>query len=162
MVILEARVEERMWLTPDEVEAGLVEGWHLWRRSPGGGRWPFASDGPWHLMSREGGKGDWDARGVDGVDGGEAAPPRLLPLSIDEVARRDLLSSWLRHAPERDRRLVVAVIEQLGRGAQRPDFMVLRARFLAGTGRTLGADGLRKRYGRALAAIARAVGRGVV
>lgn len=148
----------RAWLTPDEVEEGLVEAWLLWRRSPGGGRWPFAADGPWHLVSREAGKGDWDARGVDG----EAPPPRETGLSTKEVARRDALSAWLQFAPDRDRRLVCMVIEQLGRGRQRPDFMALRPMFPNAQGKALGADGLRKRYGRALTAIARGVGRGVV
>ncbi len=109
-------------------------------------------------MSRETRAGDWDARGVDGVDGGEAAAPREGTLSIAEVAERDRVSGWLAFAGERDGPLVSAVVEQLGRGAKRPDFMVLRSRFLA-KGRTLGADGLRKRYGRALSAIAQKVGR---
>lgn len=149
----------RVWLTPDEVEEALVEAWRLWRRSPGGGRWPFASDGPWHLMSREASAGDWDARGVEGSEGGGAPELREGSLSIAEVERRDRVSGWLRHVGERDRKLVTCVVEQLGQGRRAPDFMALRGRFPGRTGRALGADGLRMRYGRALSAIAQRVGR---
>jgi hypothetical protein len=38
--------------TFDAVEERLIEAMRLWWRSPGGGRWPFASDAPWHLMTR--------------------------------------------------------------------------------------------------------------
>lgn len=141
-------------LTPGDVEAALVEAWLLWRRSPGGGRWPFASDGPWHLMVRDGNLGDWDARGIDG----DAPPPRLRGLTVAEVARRDQVSAWLLLAPERDRRLVAAVIEQIGKSGQRADWMALRGRFPNRQGCALGADGLRMRYGRALSTIARVVG----
>lgn len=140
------------------VEAALVGLVELWRRSPGGGRWPFAGDGPWHLVSREAERGDYDARGGEG----EAPPPRLSPLSREEVRVRDALSGWYRHVPERDRVLLVAAIEQLARtGRAAPDFMGLRSRFPnARNGGLLGADGLRKRYDRALALIARRVGVG--
>ncbi len=140
-------------LSPEHVEAALVEAWRLWRRSSGGGRWPFASDGPWHLISREGRAGDWDARGVDG----EAPPPRETGLSIDEVARRDRVSGWLALVPEVDRRLVTAVVEQLGRGASRPDWMALRSVFRNRNGAAYGATGLLMRYRRALKAMARRV-----
>lgn len=140
-------------MSAEDVEAALVDAWRLWRRSPGGGRWPFASDGPWHLITREGRAGDWDARGVDG----EAPPPRETGLSIDEVARRGRVSGWLALVPEADRRLVTAVVEQLGRGATRPDWMALRAVFRNRQGAAYGAEGLRMRYRRALKAMARRV-----
>lgn len=139
-----------------DIEAMLVECWRLWRRSPGGGRWPFAGDGPWHLVRRELGAGDYDARGGDG----DAPAPREAGLSIAEVAMRDRVSAWLALVPEGDRRLVTAVVGQLARGAARPDWMALRGRFVNRNGAALGADGLRKRYGRALVALLGAVRRG--
>jgi hypothetical protein len=58
-----------------EVQEDLVEVMQMWWRAPGGGRWPFASDGPWHLIRKE--WEDWDAR--------EPAPLRRLPLSLADV-----------------------------------------------------------------------------
>jgi hypothetical protein len=133
----------------DDVEAALVEAWGLWRRSPGGGRWPFASDGPWHLVQRETRAGDYDARGGDG----EAPPPREPGLSVAEVAARDRATVLLAMVPERDRRLVCIVIEQLGRGAARPDWGLV----LVKMGMARGKEGLRKRYRRALEDVARRV-----
>ena len=142
-------------ITPTDVERELVEVLHLWRRSPGGGYWPFASDGPWHLVVRETHAGDWDARGVDG----DAPPPRARGLTKAEVDRRDAVSGWLCYAPERDRALVVDVLWQLANGAKRPNYMALRSLHRNRNGRALGADGLRKRYDRALSAIAQRLNR---
>lgn len=132
-----AAVEERM------IEAAL-----LWRRSPGGGRWPFASDGPWHLLTRETRAGDYDARGGEG---GEAPALRSLPLSRDEVMERDEASGWLELVDERDRRLVALAIAEQARTSQRVNWMAMRAKM----GIPLGAEGLRKRYSRSITAIAR-------
>lgn len=138
-----------------EVEAMLVEAWHLWRRSPGVGRWPFAGDAPWHLMVRDVIAGDYDARGGDG----EAPAPKRAGLTRAEVAIRDEVSAWLALVSARDAPLVCAVIRQMAsKGASQPDFMALRSRFRnARTGGMLGSDGLRKRYDRALGAICRRV-----
>jgi hypothetical protein len=130
----------------DDVEALLVEAWGLWRRSPGGGRWPFAADGPWHLVQRDVNVGDYDARGGDG----EAPPPREAGLSVAEVAARDRATVLLAMVPERDRKLVCVVVEQLGRGASRPDWGAV----LLAMGMARGKEGLRKRYRRALEDVA--------
>jgi hypothetical protein len=61
------------------VQEDLVEVMQMWWRAPGGGKWPFASDGPWHLIRKE--WEDWDAR--------EPAPLRRLPLSHRRCARMD-------------------------------------------------------------------------
>ncbi|MEH6723219.1 MAG: hypothetical protein V7686_06835, partial [Qipengyuania sp.] len=47
--------------TIDDLEERLVGVHALWLRSPGGGKWPFAGDGPWHLAQAEVGdiKGDY-------------------------------------------------------------------------------------------------------
>mgnify|MGYP003577860621 CR=1 FL=1 len=44
--------EASFW-TYERVEERLVETMRCWWRMPGGGRWPFAGDGPWHLARRE-------------------------------------------------------------------------------------------------------------
>lgn len=131
----------QIW-TYEAVEARLIEAMELWRRSPGGGHWPFASDAPWHMMQRS--VGDYDARGGDGVS--SDVPLRPLPLSIEEVAERDAVSEWVvRHVPERDRRLVSAVLVIKAAGA-RVSWLRLRQRF----GQEIGGHGLRKRYARAI------------
>lgn len=42
--------ETPVFWTFDMVEARLIEAVEVRRRMPGGGRWPFAKDGPWHLI----------------------------------------------------------------------------------------------------------------
>lgn len=138
-----------------DVETAMVEAIELWRRSPGGDRGsPFAGDGPWQLMTREGVAGDYDARGgivdTDGTRVADTAPPRM-PLSRAEVGVRDAVSGWLELVQERDRRLVALAVNQMARmGYRSPAFLELRRAM----GIALGADGLRKRYNRAVYGIA--------
>lgn len=137
------------WWSFDLVREALVEATVLWRRSPGSGRWPFASDGPWHLMSRETQAGDYDARG--GLDVSSDPLLRPLPLSREEVARRDAVSEWLMLVPSPDdRRLLAACLEFHARGyTQLPWERVMRV-----LGVRRGKDGLQKRYRASLRAIA--------
>lgn len=137
------------WWTFDLVREALVETIVLWRRSPGQGRWPFASDGPWHLMSREAEKGDYDARG--GLDVSTEPALRPLPLSRDEVARRDAVSEWLMMVPAAaDRRLLGICLNFHARGYEQLPW----ARVMRVFGVSRGKDGLQKRYRSALRAIA--------
>lgn len=135
------------WWTFDLVREALVETAVLWRRSPGGGRWPFASDGPWHLMSRE--AFDYDARG--GFDTSSDVALRPLPLDQDEVAWRDLVSEWIMIVPAADdRRLLALCLDFYARGyRQLPWRRIKRAMGIAH-----GEAGLRKRFERAVGAIA--------
>lgn len=125
------------------VERGLVAVMELWRRTPGQGRGsPFASDGPWELADRE----------LYGPDVDSDVPLRPAPLTRAEVAERDRVSAWIELAPERDRRLVsLAIVQMSRRGYKSPGFREL----LPQMGLALGADGLRKRYNRAIYKIAR-------
>lgn len=126
-----------------EVEQAMVETIELWRRSPGSGRGsPWASDAPWDL-------GDQPLYGPD-VD--KDAPVRPAPLSVDEVAIRDARSAWGELlSDERSRRLLWLAVNQMARtGHKRPGFKEL----LRPMGVAHGADGLRKRYNRAVYAIA--------
>lgn len=126
----------------------LVEAMRLWRRSPGDGASPFATDGPWHLMLRDVNVGDYDARGGDGTSSDVALRP--LPLTRDEVARRDAVSEWLRFIEKaEDRKLVVLAVGWLERGRTTVPWRKIR-RVL---GIPFGEHGLRKRYERAINAI---------
>lgn len=133
---------KRIWSFAEVVE-DLVEVMQMWRRAPGGGKWPFASDGPWHLIRKE--WEDWDAR--------EPAPLRRLPLSIADVKRMDRVSEWLLLAPEADRQLIVIVIGQLAQGVARVSWKKVRTLLDAENS----PRGLGMRYSRAVTRIARAL-----
>lgn len=156
MGIVESRLTDRavaegIW-TFAMVRDALVDTMLLWRRSPGDGVWPFASDAPWHLMVRETGKGDYDARGGDGVSSDVAIRP--LPLTREEVAARDERSAWLLHIPaEDDRRLVIMALTYLAAGRQRVPWRRIKRRLRV----PFGEYGLRRRYERALSVICQAL-----
>lgn len=147
MVLMD--IEAVDWWTFDLVREALVEVTVLWRRSPGGGRWPFAADGPWHLMSRDAQAGDYDARG--GFETSSDVAVRPLPLTREEVERRDAVSEWLMLVPAAaDRRLLAVCLEFHARGyTQLPWSKIMR--FM---GVQRGKDGLAKRYRAGLRAIA--------
>jgi hypothetical protein len=135
-------------MTFAEVEGRLIEAVELWRRSPGGGRSPFAGDGPWELLTertRADAGGGYLGRGEV-----EAAALRRLPLSRAEVARRDEASAWLTMIDESERRVVIAAIHQLAAGRARIDWMGMKARL----GIARGAGALAMRYERAVGFIA--------
>jgi hypothetical protein len=121
-----------------DVEQGLVDVMELWRRTPGAGRGsPFASDGPWELADRD----------LYGPDVDKDVPLRPAPLSRAEVAERDSVSAWIELVQDRDRRLVsLAIVQMSTRRYKSPAFKEL----LPEMGLRLGADGLRKRYNRAI------------
>jgi hypothetical protein len=137
------------WWTFDLVREALVEVLDMWRRTPGDGRSPFATDGPWHLMLRELAAGDYEARGGFGSSSDVAIRP--LPLGRAEVAQRDRVSEWLRYVPKpEDARLVVVACGFYARGYQQVPWRKVRRRM----GVDRGEFGLRKRFERAIAAIA--------
>ena len=134
------------WWTFDLVRDALVETVVLWRRSPGGGHWPFAGDGPWHLMSRDA-QSDYDARGGDLSE----VAPRPLPLTREEVDQRDRVSAWMMLVPAAaDRRLLSLCLHFHAMGYEQLPW----ARIMPLMGVTRGKDGLQKRYRLALRAIA--------
>lgn len=136
----------------EAVREALVETLVLWRRSPGGGRWPFAGDGPWHLIQREVMAGDYDARGGDLTS--SDVPLRPLPLSRAEVAMRDARSEWLGFIGKADdRRLVVVALAYLAQGRTTVPWRRIKHQL----GIPFGEDGLRKRFDRALLAICTAL-----
>jgi hypothetical protein len=147
-VPLGGRVE---W-TWEEIEDRLVDALDLWRRSHDrdarfslGGRissvWRQCVDDPLALIERH-------------VVAPEA--PRPLPLSRGDMARMTEASEWMRFVPERDRRLVVLALTYLLKGHSRVPWLKLKHRL----GIKFGAEGVRKRYSRALEAIAKALNGG--
>jgi hypothetical protein len=128
------------FLTFDDVQERLVETIRLWWRMPGGGRWPFASDGPWHLVRAE----------LYGPDVDRDAPLRPLPLRRAEVTEMEEATEWLTLIPDADRRVVVLGLIYLAKGRKQIPW----SRMLKPMGLRHGAHGLRKRYDRALSALA--------
>jgi hypothetical protein len=120
------------------------------------GRGPWATDGPWQLLTddiRAG--GTWEAwrQRID-LDRAKvsqgSSERRIMGLDSDQVARRDEVTEWLLLVPEADRQLVMAAIWQQARTGQR----IRWASMLAVVGQDRGKEGLRKRYQRALTAVA--------
>lgn len=138
-----------------DVEDGLVEAARLWWRSPGGGRWPFAGDGPWHLMTRATRAGSAiDAWRVEIDEIALKPDPAPLPLTRAEIARRDAASAWLLLIPEEgDRRLVAMGVVMKAATGRRIDWV----RMVKLWGAQATTDALRKRYSRAITAVARAL-----
>lgn len=149
--------ESGFW-TFEEVQARLVEAVHLWRRSPGEARWPFATDAPWHLMTRA---TRADAGRVKGMDLQRVlneddeqetkqwqGRERPRALTREEIARRDQASEWLALVEEADRRILVLALYDLAAG-RRVSWMAMRGQ----VGVTLGAGGLARRYSQAITRI---------
>lgn len=139
----------RFW-SFDDVEERLVEAMELWRRSPDRERGWLHVKAYWPDIRRSG-EFRVDASGE--VDFPEQEPEtRPLPLTRAEVASMMEASDWMRHVPERDRRLVALVLVYKVQGKQ-PQWLKLKRRL----GVAFGADGLRKRYSRAVSDVCKAL-----
>jgi hypothetical protein len=151
---------EDFW-TYEAVLERLIDTMRLWWRSPGSGRWPFASDAPWHLMTRKTRieAGDFKGREMQlrmqAEDAEEAkrweGRDRSGPLSRDEVALRDETTEWLTWIEADSRKVVVAAVAQLASGRNSVDWR----RVKAALGAEVAAKGLYRRYTRAITAIAK-------
>ena len=86
--------------------------------------------------------GDHDARGGDMV----APPIRPLPLTRKDIAEMEEAFGWLDAVRERDRRVISLALGWLARGHPQVPWK----RLLRPMGLRHGADGLRKRYSRAM------------
>lgn len=146
-------------LTFDEVEERLIEAMDLWHRSPGEGRWPFASDGPWHLVVPDASDAGRAEHILNAEREGKAAAetPRRLPLLLAEVERRDRTSEWIGHAPERDRRLVTLVLAHKARSDRPVKWSRIRQQLIKAGEASISARGLGMRYSRAITAIAKSL-----
>lgn len=128
-------------MTFERVEEQLVEALLLWRRMPDRERGWHAIRAFWPEMRRHNHFGDY---------ADTEATPRPLPLSRAEVAAMEAATEWMRFVPERDRRLVALALTRLANGAKQVPWMELKRAM----GVEFGAHGLRKRYSRAITAIA--------
>lgn len=131
------------------VEDRLVEAMlTCWRLPDGERAWQrvVATDGPWRLVlddaEYDGGRGAGEARAERAL-----RPASLTRADLAEMEEAFGWAGWL--SPE-DRRLVGLAVTALARGARQVPWRAL----LAKMGRQRGADGLRMRYGRAIASIA--------
>lgn len=140
------------WWTFSLVRDALADAMSLWRRSPGDGRSPFATDGPWQLMLRELSAGDYDGRG--GFETSSDQDLRPLPLGRSEVAFRDRVSEWLVHvAKPEDRKLIAVACRFYAAGYQQVPWRRIKHQLAIPRGEA----GLRKRFERGIAAIAGAL-----
>jgi hypothetical protein len=151
--------------TFEAVRERLIEALMLWKRSPGGGKWPFAKDAPWHLMTRrtrlmtadyKAGRelqlhlqreDDEEAKRWEGRDSRG-------PLSRDEIARRDEATEWLTWMAEDARRVVILALAQLASGREAIDWRRVKASLSANDGSEIGNKGVYRRYSRAITGVA--------
>lgn len=137
--------------TFDMVQEELVEGMLLWRRAPDRERAWQSVRSFWPEIKRAQWWGDGD--GELNLAPEERPEPRPLPLTRRQVADMERIGEWLGFVPEADRRLVVFALAALASGRARIPWLRLRRPL----GVKLGADGLRKRYGAAIAGICAAL-----
>lgn len=153
MIMNEMIAEKTVW-TFGEVEDRLVEAMALWRRAPDRESAWLKVKAIWPEVTREWAAGDYDARGYLGNSSDVVLRP--LPLVRAEVARMEEAGGWIgRYVVERDRRLVIIAL-----GHKASDRRVPWRSMLKPMGLTMGADGLRRRYERAVAGIAKGLNGG--
>lgn len=122
-------------LTPQEIEARLIQAVRVFRDPRGGKR--IASDGPWHLTRHEGLGGYWMERLGLAALGEPVDVPLRTPLpSGAQITLAEEAMGWLVLIPETagggagracysPRRIVCDVIGQLAAGRARPDWRAL-------------------------------------
>ena len=150
----------------EEVELAFIRCHALERREPGGGKWPFAGDGPWHLAQGEVGDiaGDFSETLIVNEAGKElrvrkveAREPKT-PLSSAEVDELALLRGWLQLVPDapgqlgalHDRKLVWLATGRLHAGEGRVPWTALKGWMRS----PRSPDALVRRYRMALAVVA--------
>lgn len=138
-----------------DVEARLVEAARVLRDHRGEPA-AWAGDAPWHLTRSAMTVADYWAERLGLAALGEVALPERSrpPVDRDTIGRAEEAAGWLLLiGAEGDRRLVCLAIEHLAQGAARVPWR----RLLRRMGLEYGAEGLRKRYSRALTGICRAL-----
>lgn len=163
----------------DGLQEAFVRAHQLERREPGGGRWPFAGDGPWNLMQRDhvDDTPSLEDRSITllETEGGQmlevrkrdSRAPRV-PLSAAEVDELATLRRWLQLVPdcgaeaggrgaplpaEHDRKLVWAVTGCLARGDADEGGRVAWSAIGRRMGSPRSPDALALRYRRAMARV---------
>lgn len=135
------------------VEDRLVEAMLICWRYPDRERGWQRARSAWPEISRDVWDGDYDARGGDGTSSDVALRPAAQTRA--EIAEMEEAFGWLNAVPPVDRKLIGFAIRELARGRRE----VRWSQLLPAMGLTRGADGLRMRYGRAIATVCGAVTR---
>jgi hypothetical protein len=137
--------------TFDMVQERLVEAMIICWRNPDRERGWQRIRSAWPDVLRELSAGDYDARGGDL----RSSDVEIRPASLTrvEVAEMEEAFGWLDRVPVEDRKLIGLAIVRLARGHRQVPWREL----LKPMGLHRGSDGLRMRYGRAIARIAEAL-----
>ncbi|MEG3153013.1 hypothetical protein U1769_24230 [Sphingomonas sp. ZT3P38] len=134
--------------TFDAVQERLVEAMIICWRNPDRERGWQTIRSAWPDVLREQSAGDYDARG--GAHSSSDVALRPAALTRAEQAEMEEAFGWLDAVPVHDRKLIGLAIVQLARGRREVSWL----RLLKPMGLRHGSEGLRKRYGRAITAIA--------
>jgi hypothetical protein len=135
----------------DAVEARLVEAVRCRWRMSGGGRWPFAGDGPWHLIPKAARAETLADFLLDQAQMGRDEAPREGPPSRAEIGAMEEAEEWLTYVEDDGQRVALAggLIDRT-KGRKRVGWKALRDRL----GEAVTPAGLERRYARAVALIA--------
>lgn len=150
---LEGAVLPTNFMTFDHVQDRLVEALLTCWRYPDRERGWQALRCAWPEISRDVWAGDYDARGGDGTSSDVALRPAAQTRA--DIAEMEEAFGWLGGIASDDRKLVGLAIRDLARGRREVAWSKLKAAM----GVQRGSDGLRMRYGRAIASICNAVNR---
>jgi hypothetical protein len=137
-----------------DIEERLVEAMLVCWRNPDRERGWQTLRSAWPEVLREASAGDYDARGGDLSSSDVSIRPASLTRA--EVGAMEEAFGWLDMVDPVDRKLIGLVITARARGAAQTPWH----RLLKPMGLKRGADGLRKRYERAIGAVCRAVNGG--
>jgi hypothetical protein len=139
------------FLSFDDVQDRLVEALLTCWRYPDRERGWQTLRAAWPEISRDVWAGDYDARGGDGSSSDVALRPAAQTRA--EIAEMDEAFGWLDAIAPDDRKLIGLAIRELARGKR----VVSWSRLKRAMGVAHGSDGLRMRYGRAIASICAAL-----
>ena len=143
-------------LSFDQVEERLIEAMLVCWRSPDRERGWLRLRSHWPEVLREVSAGDYDARGGEHSSSDVVLRPAAQTRA--EVASMEEAFGWLEAVQGDDRKVIGLAIARLARGDRQVPWMQLRASM----GVKFGADGLRKRYERALGAVCRFANQGLL
>jgi len=150
--MIEDRVRAEGLLSFADVEERLVQAMLVCWRNPDRERGWQRIRSAWPDVLAE--AGDYDARGGEHSSSDVSIRPAALTRA--EVAAMEEAFGWLDAVPVDDRKLIGLAITAMARGASQIPWRHL----LRPMGLTRGSDGLRMRYGRAMAALCRSINGG--
>lgn len=138
------------FLSFDDVQDRLVEAMLTCWRYPDRERGWQTLRCAWPEISRDVWAGDYDARGGDGTSADVALRPASQ--TREDIAEMEEAFGWLDAVAPDDRKLIGLAIRELASGKRSVSWSKLKAAM----GIARGSDGLRMRYGQAIASICNA------